>query len=110
MDKETEQKISQLQLFEQSMQNLMMQKQQFQLQLAEIESALKEIDSTDTTYKIVGNIMALKKKEDLKKDLQEKKEVVELRVKNLDKQETQIKEKASGLQEEVLKTIKDKNE
>ena len=106
MEKETEQGINQLQLFEQSLQNLLMQKQQFQLQLAEIDSALKELETTDEAYKIVGNIMALTKKEELKKDLKEKKEVVELRVKTMEKQETQIKEKASKLQEEILKTMK----
>ena len=106
MEKETEQKISQLQLFEQSLQNLLIQKQQFQLQLAEIDSALKELETTDKTYKIVGNIMVLAKKEDLKKDLNEKKEVIELRIKSMEKQEIQIKEKTSKLQEEVLKKIK----
>lgn len=106
MEKETEQKINQLQLFEQSLQNLLMQKQQFQLQLVETESALKELETTEEAYKIVGNIMVLTKKEDLKKDLKEKKEIIEIRIKSLEKQETQIKEKASKLQEEILKKIK----
>lgn len=107
MEKEAEQGINQLQLFEQSLQTLLMQKQQFQLQLAEIDSALKELETTSDAYKIVGNIMALTKKEDLKKDLNEKKEITELRIKSMEKQETQIKEKASKLQEEILKKIKE---
>lgn len=106
MEKETEQKINQLGLFEQSLQNLLMQKQQFQLQLAEIDSALKELETAEESYKIVGNIMVLTKKEDLKKDLKEKKEIIELRIKNMEKQETRIKEKASKLQEEILEKIK----
>lgn len=109
MEKETEEGINQLQLFEQGLQNLLMQKQQFQLQLAEIGSALKELGTTNESYKIVGNIMVSAKKDELEKDLKEKKEVVELRIKSLEKQETQIKEKASKLQEEILKKIK-KNE
>ena len=107
MEKETEQKISQLQLSEQSLQNLLVQKQQFQLQLAEIDSASKELETTEKAYKIVGNIMASAKKEDLKKDLSEKKDIIKLRIKNIEKQEGQIKEKSSALQEEILK--KDKN-
>jgi len=106
MEKETEQKINQLQLHEQGMQNLLIQKQQFQLQLAEIDSALKELETTEQAYKIVGNIMALAKKEDLKKDLKEKKEIIQLRIKSMEKQENQIKEKSSKLQEEILKKIK----
>jgi len=109
MEKEAEEGINQLQLFEQGLQNLLMQKQQFQLQLAEIDSALKELGTTKESYKIVGNIMVSAKKDELEKDLKEKKEVVELRIKSLEKQETQIKEKASKLQEEILKKIK-KNE
>jgi prefoldin beta subunit len=106
--KETEQKIAQLQLMEQNLQSFLMQRQQFQSQLIEVESALKEIESTKEAYKIVGNIMVNASKEDLKKDLEEKKGILELRIKSLEKQEKQIKEKASKTQAEVLEKIKEK--
>tara|TARA_Y100000310_G_scaffold93787_2_gene91337 strand:- start:15608 stop:15943 length:336 start_codon:yes stop_codon:yes gene_type:complete len=102
---ESEKKINQLQMLEQSMQNLLMQKQQFQLQQVEIESALKELENVNEAYKIVGNIMVLSKKADLKSDLDSKKEVIELRIKNLEKQENQLREKASKLQSEVMKEM-----
>lgn len=105
ISKETEEKIAQLQLYEQSLQNILIQKQQFQSQSLEIESALKELEATKEAYKIVGNIMVSSKKEDLKKDLESKKEVVSLRIKALEKQENQIREKAKKLQEEVSKRI-----
>ena len=101
--KDAEKKLGQLQLLEQSMQNLLMQKQQFQLQQVEIESALKELEKTKEAYKIVGNIMVLSKKEDLDAELSSKKEVIELRIKTMEKQEDQLREKASKLQSEVLK-------
>jgi|TARA_B100001964_G_C14234064_1_gene601551 prefoldin beta subunit len=103
--KESEKKVNQLQMLEQSMQNLLMQKQQFQLQQVEIESALKELEKVDEAYKIVGNIMVLSKKDDLKKDLDSKKDVMELRVKTMEKQEDQLREKASKLQNELLKEM-----
>ena len=103
--KESEKKVNQLQMLEQSMQNLLMQKQQFQLQQVEIESALKELEKVDEAYKIVGNIMVLSKKDDLKKDLDSKKDVMELRVKTMEKQEDQLREKASKLQNEVMKEM-----
>ncbi|MBW2966352.1 prefoldin subunit beta, partial [Candidatus Woesearchaeota archaeon] len=96
------------QMMEQSMQSFLMQKQQFQAQLVEIESALKELEKSKEAYKIVGNIMVSSNKEDLKNDLQKKKEMVELRIKTLEKQESQIKEKASSVQEEVMKELKEK--
>ncbi len=105
MSKDSEKKLAQLQMLEQSMQTLMMQKQQFQLQQVEIESALKELENVNEAYKIVGNIMVLSKKDDLKTDLNSKKEVVELRIKNMEKQENQLREKASKLQNEVLKEM-----
>ena len=106
VSKETEQKIGQLQMFEQSMQNFLGQKQQFQVQLVEIESALGELDNTEKAYKIVGNIMVEADKKDLKADLQSKKEMLELRIKTMERQEAQVREKASKLQSEILKKIK----
>lgn len=106
LNKEAEQKISQLQMFEQSMQSILVQKQQFQNQLVEVDSALDEIDKSKESYKMVGNVMVLTSKDDLKKDLQGKKEMLDLRIKAIEKQETQMKEKATKLQEDVLKHIK----
>jgi prefoldin beta subunit len=105
VSKETEQKIAQLQLYEQSLQNILMQKQQFQTQSLEIKSALTELESTKEAYKIVGNIMVASKKEDLKKELESKKETIQLRITTMEKQENQIREKAKKLQEEVSKNI-----
>ncbi|MBI2541301.1 prefoldin subunit beta [Candidatus Woesearchaeota archaeon] len=106
VSKETEQKIGQLQMFEQSLQSFLGQKQQFQSQLVEIESALGELEGTDKAYKIVGNIMVESDKNELKADLQSKKEMLELRIRTMEKQESQVREKASALQAEILKKIK----
>lgn len=106
VSKDTEQKISQLQMFEQSMQNFLGQKQQFQIQLVEIESALNELESTDKAYKIVGNIMVESDKGELESDLKSKKEMLELRIKTMEKQELQVREKAQKLQSEILRKIK----
>jgi prefoldin beta subunit len=106
VSKETEQKIGQLQMFEQSLQNFLGQKQQFQVQLVEVESALGELESTNKAYKIIGNIMVENDKNELKADLQSKKEMLELRIKTMEKQETQVRERASKLQSEILKKIK----
>ena len=109
MNKETEQKIGQLQLMEQNLQNFIMQKQKFQTQLFEIENALKELEETkDKTYKIVGTVMIASKKEDLIKDLNQTKSVLELRIKTLEKQEKSIKGKASEMQGDIMSQLKKK--
>jgi prefoldin beta subunit len=100
--KESEEKIAQLQLLEQNMQNFTMQKQQFQMQLNEIASALENLKDSEKSYKIVANIMINAKKEDLESELKQKKEMLELRIKKLEKQEEEIREKSQKIQKEVL--------
>lgn len=105
--KEAEQKILQLQLLEQNTQALSMQRQTFQSQLFEIDNALEELKvSKDKVYRVVGGIMILSNKQSIEKDLSSKKEVLELRIKNLESQEKKVKEKAEEIQKEVLKQLK----
>jgi prefoldin beta subunit len=105
LNKEAENKIAKLQMMEQNLQSINLQKQTFQSQLLEIENALNELDNVKEAYKIVGQIMIASKKEDLKKDLDQKKEILDLRVKSLDKQEKDLKDRASNLQSEILKSL-----
>ncbi|MBU0929686.1 MAG: prefoldin subunit beta [Nanoarchaeota archaeon] len=106
LSKETEAKIIELQTFEQNLNNFAMQKQRFQITQTEIENAIEELKKTkEDAYKIIGSIMIKSKKEDLEKDLNEKKEIIDLRIKNIEKQENKIKEKASELQKEVMSKI-----
>lgn len=97
-----EEGIQRLQLLEQNMQAVSMQKQQFQAQLFEVEGALKELSSSNNAFKIVGGIMISTDKESLSRELESKREILEVRVEALEKQEKQLKEKAKKLQEEVL--------
>ncbi len=107
MDKEMEDKISQLQLLEQNLQNFVVQKQNFQAHLFEVENALRELDnSKGAAYKIVGAIMVASDHDVLKKDLKEKKDVLELRINSLQKQEDNVREKAEKIQAEVVKGLK----
>ncbi len=105
--KETEKKIVELQMLEQSMQNFLMQKQKFQISLSEIENAENELKGLkeENAYKIIGDIMIKYKKDKLEQDLKEKKNILDLRLKNLEKQEEKIKEKYESLQKEVMKVI-----
>jgi|TARA_B100002003_G_C14123775_1_gene540529 prefoldin beta subunit len=104
---EAEEKIAQLQLLEQNMQNFLMQKQQFQMQLSEVDSALENLKDSNKSYKIVANIMVDANKEELEKELKKKKEMLELRLKSLEKQEENIREKSQKLQKEVLGSMEE---
>ncbi|MBU2639773.1 MAG: prefoldin subunit [Nanoarchaeota archaeon] len=102
-----QEKIQELQFLEQGMQNLSHQKQRFETELVEIENALNEVSKTSSKpYKVVNGVMFATSPEDLKKELSSKKEIISIRVKNIDKQEQEIRKKAESLQKEVLKELK----
>ena len=106
MEKELQGKINQLSLMEQNLQNFALQKQQFQAQLLEVESAEKELKISKEAFKIIGSIMVSSDKAELQKELAEKKEVLKLRIDSFEKQEAKLKEKAEALQQEVLESMK----
>ena len=81
----TEEKVQQLSMYEQSLSQLNMQKQQFQMQITEIESALSEIKNQESAYKIVGNIMIKKSKKEIEKDLVQRKDMMNIRIDSLEK-------------------------
>ena len=106
VDQETQKQIQELQVLEQNLQGVLMQKQSFQLEISEIDNSLTEIGkSSDEVYKIVGQIMIKSNKEDVEKDLKQKQELVNVRLKSLDKQEEEISKRAEALREEVLGKI-----
>ncbi|MDO8656079.1 MAG: prefoldin subunit beta [Nanoarchaeota archaeon] len=95
-------KINQLQLLQQNLQNIAAQKQQYENQLIELDSALTELLTTDKAYKIVGKLMFASSTEKLKKELEEKKEVAQLRLNNFTKQEDKLKQSLEEAQQEVM--------
>ena len=107
ISKDLAEKIQELQIIEQSLQNVLMQKQAIQFELNESLEALEELgNSKGDVYKVVGQIMIKSKKEDLKKDLDGKREVAELKLKNFDRQESSLKEKLTKLRSEVMSRLK----
>jgi prefoldin beta subunit len=102
----SDEKIQQLTMIEQTMQQYLQQKQQIQAQLMEFESALEELGKTEKAYKIVGNIMVSTEKNVLKKDLEEKKNIFDVRLKAVEAQENNLKEKAKKLREEAMNEMK----
>ena len=101
--------VNQLHLLEQNMQNILQQKHQFSVQLAEVESAIKELPNSSSTYKIVGKLMIAKGKEELTKELEEQLELLKLRIKTIENQETKVKESMEKTQQEMLKSMDKEN-
>jgi prefoldin beta subunit len=106
-EEEAQELLGKLQLMQQRMQLFAAQKQQIQLQLAEVDNALSEIEKTDKPiFRLVGELLIEKDKAGLKKDLSEKKEDLGVRLKSLDKQEMKSREQATEFQTELSKKLK----
>ena len=106
-DEETTRKIQEMQLIEQNLQNLLLQKQQFQLELNETLNAIEESKKTKSDiYKIVGQIMVKSGKKEIEAELEKKKEIIELRLKSIEKQEKFLSDKLSQNRDEILKKIR----
>ena len=103
-----EEKFRELQLLEQSLQNILMQKQTFQMELSETQSALKEIESSgDEVFKIVGQLMIKTDKKKVKDELSNKEKILELRLKKMEQQEESFMKKLEKLREEVIDSKSD---
>ena len=100
-------KIQEMQILEQNIQNLLMQKQAFQMELSETKSALKEIENAkDDIFKIIGQLMIKADKNKVKEELSNKEKILGLRLSTIEKQEISLTEKLTSLREEVLKDVK----
>ena len=99
-----DEKFQELQILEQNLQNILMQKQSFQMELSETQSALKEIENSgDEVFKIIGQLMIKSDKSKIKDELSNKERLLDLRIKALEKQESVLLEKIESLKEEILK-------
>lgn len=102
----SKEKLQEFQMLEQSMQSILIQKQTFQIQIADINNAQEELTKhNDEVYKIVGSIMLKSKKDEVEKELRQNKELINVRLKNLERQEKACKEKLAALREELIKEM-----
>ena len=104
----------QLARYDQAQQNLqavLAQKQQVELELGETEKALEELgkaSDSEAVYKFAGNLLVKVKKEDVTKELGEKKELANTRKMVLAKQETRFRESLKDLQAKIDAAVKTK--
>ena len=107
IDEQTQQKIQEIQILEQNMQGLLMQKQAFQLELNETENALSEISATkEDVFNFILQIMIKTDKKKLEQELTKKKELLTLRLNSIEKQEKEFSEHLEELRKEIMKSIK----
>ncbi|MEM3113450.1 MAG: prefoldin subunit beta [Candidatus Pacearchaeota archaeon] len=106
VDEDTNRKIQDLQILEQNFQNILMQKQTFQIESSENATALEELENTKKeVFRVLGQIMLKADKDELKKELEEKKELLNMRIKALEKQELSVREQIERLRGEIVNKL-----
>lgn len=101
--------IARLNQLQQNLQAILMQKQQIELELVETDKALEElkkISAEDVVYKTAGPVLIKAKRDDVVKELEEKKELSNTRVMVLSKQETRVKENLKEIQTKIDEMVR----
>ena len=107
LDEETQQKIQQLQMMEQSFQQLLMQKNAFSMEATETDFIIKEVEKTKgEVSRIIGNQVVIKAtKEEILEDMKNKKKLIDTRMKSIDEQEKEFSQKIEEIRKEVMEKI-----
>jgi len=102
--------IAQLQQMQQQLQVVVTQRSQLEAKEREIESTLEELAKAEddtAIYKSIGTLLIkADNKEELKKELDEHKETIGVRIKTLKKQEKTLSERYQSLGEKLSDALK----
>jgi|YelNatPaOPRAMG01_1025707.scaffolds.fasta_scaffold133413_2 prefoldin beta subunit len=88
---------------QQQLRNVLIQKEALKIQVNEIESALEELRKSkeESVYKVVGNVMVKKKKDEVEKELNEIKEDSELKISSLENLEKDLVVRIKRMEEKL---------
>ena len=107
--KEVQEQVSEFYSLQTQMQFVQYQKQQYKMQLDETSMALDELRKSEgEVYKSAGIVMIKSTKDEATKDLNEKKEVLNVRLGSLGKQEERVRERLEELQKKIEGATKKK--
>jgi len=98
---QVQQRLLRLQQLQQTLQAVLTQKQQLELEFTEVEQALSELEKlTDsaTIYKSIGSLLVKAKKGKVTTELNERKDLLNMRINVLGKQEERLRTQVKDLQ------------
>ncbi|MBS3060849.1 MAG: prefoldin subunit [DPANN group archaeon] len=99
-------KLSEMQAQQRQLQVTSMQRQQSEYEFVQTESAIAALEtSTGTAYKAIGSIIVEGKPEDIKQELWNRKETVQVRIESFKKQEERLKKSIDEQQAELQKFL-----
>lgn len=106
---QVQEQLAELQQLQQTLQVVIAQKQQLELELSDTERALGELEKlTDKTvlYKSIGALLVKSNRQSVTKELIERKELLNTRVTVLAKQEERGRSKLKELQQSIQERLK----
>jgi prefoldin beta subunit len=104
-----QQRLLRLQQLQQTLQGVMAQKQQLEMQLNDAEQALTELENMKETaviYKSIGALLVKSAKSKVTTELTERKELLTMRVDVLAKQEERLRTQVKDLQEKLQRDLR----
>lgn len=105
---QVQERLLRLQQLQQTLQSVLTQKQQLELELTETEQALSELEKLDENaviYKSIGSLLVKAEKTKVATELTERKELLNTRVSVLGKQEERLRSQAKDLQARLQKDL-----
>jgi prefoldin beta subunit len=106
---QVQQRLLRLQQLQQTLQAVLMQKQQLELELTEVEQALSELEKlTDsaTIYKSIGSLLVKAEKGKVITELNERKGLLNMRINVLGKQEERLRTQVKDLQTKLQRDLR----
>ena len=106
---QVQQRLLRLQQLQQTLQGVLTQKQQLELELNEVEQALSELEKLTNAaviYKSIGSLLVKSKKTKVTTELNERKELLNMRINVLGKQEERLRTQVKNLQEKLQRDLR----
>jgi len=106
---QVQQRLLRLQQLQQTLQGVLTQKQQLELELNEVEQALSELKKlTDAAviYRSIGSLLVKSKKTKVTTELNEREELLNMRINVLGKQEERLRTQVKDLQEKLQRDLR----
>jgi len=106
---QVQQRLLRLQQLQQTLQAVLTQKQQLELEFTEVEQALSELEKlTDsaTIYKSIGSLLVKAKKGKVTTELKERKDLINMRINVLGKQEERLRTQVKDLQTKLQRDLR----
>ncbi|MCD6528915.1 prefoldin subunit beta [Candidatus Bathyarchaeota archaeon] len=109
---QVQERLLRFQQLQQTLQSVLTQKQQLELELTEVDQALDELKNLEedaVIYKSIGSLLVKVGKTKITEDLKERRELLNMRISVLGRQEERLRSQLKDLQEKLQRDLRPVN-